>query len=169
MVQEANFAIEIEKIKHHKQLTKTSKLLTLNPFLNENSILRVGGRLHNANVKQNHKHPVLIPHNGHITILLIHKAHLETNHGGIQTTMARLRQEYWIIGAQNSIKKIIHNCVKCTIINAKPLNQLMGNLPMPRVNITRPFAHTGVDYAGPISIRTAKGRGHKTFKQKLFI
>ncbi|XP_036143365.1 uncharacterized protein LOC118645765 [Monomorium pharaonis] len=42
----------------------------------------------------------------------------------------------------------------------------MGDLPRGRVNPAWPFLHTGVDYAGPISIRTSKGQGqraHKTF------
>lgn len=30
--------------------------------------------------------------------------------------------------------------------------------------VSRPFNHTGVDYAGPFNIRTSKGRGHKTYK-----
>lgn len=40
----------------------------------------------------------------------------------------------------------------------------MGNLPRERVTPARPFLRTGVDYAGPIHIRTAKGRGHRTHK-----
>ncbi|KMQ92415.1 hypothetical protein RF55_7605 [Lasius niger] len=43
----------------------------------------------------------------------------------------------------------------------------MGNLPDFRTTPTRPFSHTGVDYAGPILLRTNKGRGHKA--QKAFI
>ncbi|KMQ84485.1 hypothetical protein RF55_17667 [Lasius niger] len=40
----------------------------------------------------------------------------------------------------------------------------MGNLPWARVTPSRPFQHTGVDYAGPILLRTTKGRGHKSSK-----
>lgn len=40
----------------------------------------------------------------------------------------------------------------------------MGNLPGPRVTPSRPFTHTGVDYAGPIRLRTSKGRGQKAYK-----
>lgn len=44
----------------------------------------------------------------------------------------------------------------------------MGDLPESRVNRTvRAFIHTGVDYAGPIAIRIAPGRGHKS--QKAYI
>lgn len=40
----------------------------------------------------------------------------------------------------------------------------MGQLPPARVNPASTFLHTGVDYAGPIQIRTTKGRGHKSYK-----
>ncbi|XP_029168374.1 uncharacterized protein LOC114938560 [Nylanderia fulva] len=40
----------------------------------------------------------------------------------------------------------------------------MGNLPRDRVTPTRSFLSTGLDYAGPISIRTSKKRGHRSQK-----
>ncbi|XP_029172208.1 uncharacterized protein LOC114941390 [Nylanderia fulva] len=40
----------------------------------------------------------------------------------------------------------------------------MGNLPRDRVTPTRPFLSTGLDYAGPILLRTSKGRGHRAHK-----
>lgn len=42
--------------------------------------------------------------------------------------------------------------------------QLMGNLPRKRVVPAKPFLHTGVDNAGPIQLRTTKGRGHRSYK-----
>ncbi|XP_076547098.1 uncharacterized protein LOC143305842 [Osmia lignaria lignaria] len=40
----------------------------------------------------------------------------------------------------------------------------MGQLPLPPVTPSHPFSHTGVDYAGPITLKTWKGRGAKTQK-----
>ncbi|XP_011502773.1 PREDICTED: uncharacterized protein LOC105366139 [Ceratosolen solmsi marchali] len=40
----------------------------------------------------------------------------------------------------------------------------MGQLPVTRVTPSPPFYHTGVDYAGPLTIKTWKGRGAKTHK-----
>ena len=43
-------------------------------------------------------------------------------------------------------------------------HQLMGQLPLPRVTPSRAFTHTGIDYAGPLTLKTWKGRGAKTHK-----
>ncbi|XP_043466349.1 uncharacterized protein LOC122501140 [Leptopilina heterotoma] len=40
----------------------------------------------------------------------------------------------------------------------------MGDLPDFRVTPSRPFSHTGVDYAGPYDVKLSPGRGCKTRK-----
>ncbi|XP_011260138.2 uncharacterized protein LOC105253672 [Camponotus floridanus] len=45
----------------------------------------------------------------------------------------------------------------------------MGDLPSRRVTPARPFLHTGVDYAGPLMLRTSKRRGHRAYKGYLAI
>lgn len=41
---------------------------------------------------------------------------------------------------------------------------MMADLPTPRVAISRPFSHTGIDYAGPFAVRTSKGqKTHKAY------
>jgi len=40
----------------------------------------------------------------------------------------------------------------------------MGYLPQERVTPSRPFLNTGVDYAGPVQLRTTRGRGHRAYK-----
>ncbi|XP_011171896.1 uncharacterized protein LOC105204504 [Solenopsis invicta] len=46
----------------------------------------------------------------------------------------------------------------------------MGELPDFRVNKTsRPFIHTGVDYVGPLLVRTSKGRGYKSHKSYIAV
>ncbi|KMQ91673.1 hypothetical protein RF55_8426 [Lasius niger] len=45
----------------------------------------------------------------------------------------------------------------------------MGDLPPARVTPARPFFNTGVDYAGPVWLRTSKERGHQASKAFLTI
>lgn len=44
------------------------------------------------------------------------------------------------------------------------MQQIMAPLPEYRVKPQRPFLESGVDFAGPIQLRSTAGRGHKSFK-----
>lgn len=67
------------------------------------------------------------------------------------------------------VKRTIHRCLPCLRWRAATTQPAMGNLPRPRVRPSRPFLHTGIDYAGPIMLRTSKGRGQKACKAFLAI
>ncbi|KAL7874933.1 hypothetical protein SRHO_G00059030 [Serrasalmus rhombeus] len=69
LVQREAFAEEIQTLQHRKELVKTSKLHKLNPFLDEQGILRVGGRLMHADLHHHIKHPAVLPAKGHVTRL----------------------------------------------------------------------------------------------------
>ena len=80
-----------------------------------------------------------------------------------------LRENYWILGARNLVRSCVHNCVVCVRFKGSPYTQQMRNLPRERVTPDKPFAKTGVDYAGPFVIRDSPGRGKKTRKCYLAI
>lgn len=80
-VQKVYFQSEITALKQNQRLLTTSKMLTLNPFLDTDNILRVGGRLHHSSVSYQQKHPIILPAKSHLTWLIVNKAHLETLHG----------------------------------------------------------------------------------------
>jgi hypothetical protein len=56
------------------------------------------------------------------------------------------------------VKAIIYQCLPCYRFKAQASKQLMGELPSTRVQPARPFLTTGVDYAGPISLRLGSPR-----------
>ncbi|XP_073942495.1 uncharacterized protein [Choristoneura fumiferana] len=155
---------EIEELKKKGQVKKRSSLITLSPFLDEKGLLRVKGRLHNASISESTKHPLIIPGNQYLTKLIINEAHTKTLHGWNQLMMTYIRSKYWVIGLKSAIRKCIHNCRTCLVDKAKVKHQFMGQLPSVRVNQHRAFLNSGVDYAGPIAIRTSKGRGHQATK-----
>ncbi|GFX59846.1 integrase catalytic domain-containing protein [Trichonephila clavipes] len=47
--------------------------------------------------------------------------------------------------------------------------QRMGDLPMDRVTLKRPFYCCGIDYVGPVSVLKYRGRGAKTTKGYIVI
>lgn len=91
--------------------------------------------------------------------------HLRLLHASTRLTLAQLRERYWIVRARQLVRSVIHKCVRCTRERALSPEQLMGNLPDYRVTRTaRPFVHTGVDYAGPMTVRSTIGCGSKNHK-----
>lgn len=67
------FSYEIDNLAANGMISK-SKLLHLNPFLDPDGILRVGGRLEHANVPYNTRHPIILP-KGRLAELLVRHAH----------------------------------------------------------------------------------------------
>ncbi|XP_029160290.1 uncharacterized protein LOC114932289 [Nylanderia fulva] len=135
-----------------------------NPFLDDQGVLRVGGRLKHALLLYDEKHPVIVPPDSWMTRLLIESCHCRTLHGGVQMTLGLLRLRFWVPRGRTVVKQQLHRCVTCTRWRAATPQPPMGNLPRDRVTPTRPFLSTGLDYAEPIFMRTSKGRGHRAQK-----
>lgn len=163
-VQARFYENDIARLIQKGTLSTKSDLLRLNPFLDENDILRVGGRLQNTKLTDTSKHPIIIPHDSRLTELVINQAHKATLHGGPRLTLAVLRNHWWIIGGNRAVKKHIRTCVTCRRFDNTKQYQQMADLPEPRVTPSRPFTHTGVDFTGQVELKLNKGRGVRTTK-----
>ena len=144
-----------------KHISNTSQIINLNPFLDKNGIIRVGGRLKNAELSYCKKHPVILS-KSYLSSLIIKDAHHSTLHGANRLTEAVIRRQYWIIGLKNAIKSCIRKCCKCIRYNHVTATQMMGDLPDFRVS---PFTYIGVDYAGPFQMSSSNGRERKTIQR----
>ncbi|XP_029155164.1 uncharacterized protein LOC114928246 [Nylanderia fulva] len=163
-IQENVFPLERDALLNNQKISSRSALLTLNPFIGDDQLIRVGGRLSHASIPFTAKHPVILASHPLIKLIIRH-AHLRSLHAGTQLTLATLQQEFWILRARTLIKSVIHQCVACTREKAVHPVQLMGNLPSVRVNApTRAFLHCRLDYAGPVSLRALSGRGRSATK-----
>ncbi|CAB0040671.1 unnamed protein product [Trichogramma brassicae] len=163
-VQAVSFSEELKALSKSKDLPRGSPLRRLRPFLDDQAILRVGGRLDYSALSFNEKHPMIIPKASRFTELLIYQAHQMTLHGGPQLVQSHLCRCWWIIQGRSSIRQLIQSCPTCARYQGRRQEQLMAPLPAPRVTPSRPFTETGLDYAGPFALRTSKGRGQKSFK-----
>lgn len=168
-VQEKEFFDDIRRLKENKVVRMTSNLKTLNPFLDSRNILRVGGRLRNADVTENIKHPIILGKRNDLVMLILADAHIKTMHGGINLMITYLMNKYWILGCKNLVKQYIHKCLTCARQRATRQQQMMGDLPESRVTPSRPFSRSGVDFAGPVYVLNSKGRGAKTSKAYICI
>lgn len=163
--QAETFSKELQCLKSKKILKTTSNILSLNPFLDDNEIIRVGGRIKNSEYHFSKKFPILLPKNHSLTNLVFQQFHTNLLHCGAQQLLASVREYYWPIAGRNCAKQIVHNCIKCFKANPKSVNPLMGNLPAKRLECnTSVFHNVGIDYAGPIMIKDRKTRGARYFK-----
>jgi len=63
----------------------------------------------------------------------------------------------------------MHQCLTCYRFKVQATHQLMGELPSVRVQLSRPFLTTGVDYAGPILLKLGTPRSKIITKGYIFI
>ncbi|XP_059622191.1 uncharacterized protein LOC132265511 [Phlebotomus argentipes] len=163
-VQEEEFSEEIAQCRRGEPISKGSKLFKLLPFLDENQVLRVRGRLKYADLKYDARHPIILPGNHRFVELLIENCHLKNLHAGFNLTTGLLRSEYWIVGARNVTKKVLNRCVTCFRHRPTLQTPVMGDLPAVRVSQIRPFVNTGCDYAEPFEMKTSSLRNARTVK-----
>lgn len=169
IVQQAWFSNDIRSISKGEQLPRSNALVRLTPFIDRDGLLRVGGRLHHANIDPETKHPLILPRNSPLTKLIIANAHEKTLHGGTQVTLGFIRRSHWILGGRAPVRSYILKCVRCARYRGTRAQQLMGQLPASRVTPTRPFYNSGVDYAGPVTLKTWRGRAARSYKGYLAI
>ena len=62
-VQRKHFKEELKALESKEAVEKKSSIYLLKPFLDEEGILRVGGRLRNAPLSEKAQHPVIVPEN----------------------------------------------------------------------------------------------------------
>lgn len=163
------FYSEIQALSCGRQVSSRSKILNLSPFLDQQGILRVGGRLKNAALKYSAKHQILLPADHDLSRLIIRRTHEKNFHAGAQTTLAFVRQEFWPLSARSTIRKMVKGCIIC--IKHRPvISQCkMGDLPARRVQAARPFTVCGVDDGGPLYIKENKRRNAKITKSYMAI
>ncbi|XP_076225075.1 uncharacterized protein LOC116434182 [Nomia melanderi] len=140
LVQKDAFETEITALRANQSLPRSSPLRSLNPFLDNHGILRVGGRLRNNRLL----------------------------HAGCQAVIASLHEWYWPLSCKNTVKRILRRCVRCFRVKPTSEGYQMGSLPAPRVTPARPFNTCGTDYAGPF-FTNERTRGKVTVKTYICI
>ena len=129
-------------------------------FQDEDGVWRCGGRLANATISFQTKHPILLPTNHHITTLIARRAHQRVLHNGVKEILNEIRAKFWIVKGRSFVKKLIHRCVTCRRFEGLPCRGLPPPpLPSFRLRQSPPFTHTGVDFAGPLLVKSTIGTG----------
>uniref|UniRef100_A0A1B0DDA7 Integrase zinc-binding domain-containing protein n=1 Tax=Phlebotomus papatasi TaxID=29031 RepID=A0A1B0DDA7_PHLPP len=111
-------------------IRKFRYLWPLSPFVDNQGLIRVGGRLKNSSESYDVRHPILLPKCD--LALIIAKLHIDHQHIGPQMLLATIRQKYWPLGSRDLTRRVCRLCIKCFKHNPTMLSQLMGNLPPDR-------------------------------------
>ncbi|CAC5397567.1 unnamed protein product [Mytilus coruscus] len=93
-VQAETYNEELLSCVEGKNIPANSSLVSLNPFVDQEGILRVGGRLSHADIGINEQHPIIISGKHHIATLLIRKLHHQVKHQGRLITNGA--QNWWL-------------------------------------------------------------------------
>ncbi|XP_053698901.1 uncharacterized protein LOC128745855 [Sabethes cyaneus] len=163
-VQSQHYQKEINQLERNGEVNLSSSLRQLKPYLDDQHLLRVGGRLQLSELSYGTKHPILLPRNSLLTALILHHEHHEQLHCGPQSLLTAVRRRFWIVGGTSAARKTCRACVECVHAKPAPLHQLMGQIPSDRLTPNSPFSITGIDYAGPINIISRRTRGATSSK-----
>ena len=143
---------EQEVMKRNPNFCKTKS--NLNVYEDNDGLYRVKSRFNEPSLPTKN-YPVLLPEASHFTKLLIRESHERVLHFGIESTLAKVRESYWIIRGRKAVKNILKKCVTCKRFQGRTMTPPESpELPDFRVNHTNsPFSITGLDFAGPLFVK----------------
>jgi len=95
-VQVQYWSEEIADLKAAGRVSKKNKIFRLCAFLDKNQILRVDGRLKNAEtiIDVFQRHPMLIPQTCSVSKLIFRDAHERTMYGGPAAMLSYVRERF---------------------------------------------------------------------------
>ena len=156
--QKRSFMKGINLLKKKKLVGRDSRLRMLNPHLDENDLLRVGGRLTNSARPTTISQPIITDSKDVLMENYYHYLHQLLCHCGPTLLLAYSGSKLHIIGARRLSRRVCSKCVTCRRTKPKTQKQFMAELPAPRVNASPPFTNCGMDFAGPFTIKLGRVR-----------
>ncbi|KAJ8345841.1 hypothetical protein SKAU_G00300340 [Synaphobranchus kaupii] len=156
-LQEQVYEDELQLIRKGVPLPSHNELYRLDAFLDEDGVLKVGGRLCNSSLSNLLKHPAIIPKHHHISKMIIACCHENVKHQGKGLTINEIRSNgYWIPGINRAVATHIRQCMSCRRHRKPTEEQRMADLPPERVDPSPPFTYCGMDCFGPFLVRQGR-------------
>ena len=127
-------------------------------FTDEYGVAHSKGRLSNADLHYTAKYPALLPREHYFTKLVVKGCHERVNHCGVKDTLAELRTQFWVVRGRQFVKSTLTRCIVCKRLEGKSYHEsVITDLPAFRVQEGSAFSKVGVDYCGPLFIKSGKG------------
>ena len=153
---------EIECLARGEPIPKNSKLVKITTIIDDKGLLRVKGRLENAPIDFDAKHPIVVRSKSRFGQLLIAHYHTQLAHGPVDYVYNEIRQRYLVIGGKSAVKKFSQSCLVCKRKKSRPSPPLMSVLPERRVTLyCPPFFHAFVDLFVPIKVKERRSQVKK--------
>ena len=96
-----------------QKIPTSSKIYSLNPFVDDQGMLRVSGRQQKARFSYNSRHPIILDPRHLLTKLLICSEHIRLLHGSSLLVSSSLFCNLHILGGHTAIRSIVRSCVIC--------------------------------------------------------
>ena len=152
---------EAQKPLHSRM--KKGEFKNLSPFTDQQGVVRVGGRVDQAIMSYDTRHPALLPSDHWISTVITRHAH-QYGRSGVAPTTAKTREKYWILKATTLSKLVKFKCGFCKEMAHKTKTQLMADLPALRlVPCTPPSNDTAYDYFGPYTVKIGRNKTAKPY------
>uniref|UniRef100_W8AYL5 Pro-Pol polyprotein n=1 Tax=Ceratitis capitata TaxID=7213 RepID=W8AYL5_CERCA len=160
LVQNWTYPDELRDLSNGDTVSKNSPLFNLTPMVDEEGVLRLSGRIDNAEcVPLNTKRPIILPNSHHLTGLIARYYHEKYKHQNQESIVSAIRRKFWIPNLRRIVKSAAKNCQYCKNKRAEPKPPLMGQLPRDRLTaFVRVFSYTGVDFFGPYFVAVGRRR-----------
>ncbi|XP_049316979.1 uncharacterized protein LOC125779750 [Bactrocera dorsalis] len=154
IVQREAYAAEFQSIENGHDIAHDSTLLQLSPYIDEEGVLRVQGRIDAASwLSISTRRPIILPPDHAFTKLLVLHHHSAMCHQNMEATIGEIRRNYWVPRLRSVLRNVIASCNVCRLNKATPSAPWMGPLPSDRLTpYVRPFSYTGLDYFGPVTV-----------------
>ena len=109
-----------------RRISELKALRFLRLCIDAGSILRVEGRLENAELPLDAKHPIILPCRHALTRLIVLHEHFKAAHAGPSYTFMKTRQRFWIIHGISSVKYFLASCSVCRRYKGTPCLTVNG-------------------------------------------
>ena len=138
--QRNTFLEVLHNLKDKTPVPDSNPISKLAPILDDDGIIRVGGRLKNTQISFDKRHPILLPKDQHVTTLIIRHCHERVRHQGRYLTHGDIRSEgFHIISGKRVIQQHINACILCRRLRRRLQGQIMADLPFDRLDPAPPF------------------------------
>ncbi|KAJ8364608.1 hypothetical protein SKAU_G00134390 [Synaphobranchus kaupii] len=162
-VQREAYSEEMKCISEKRNLPTHSSIRKLNPIMDSDGLLRVGGRISQSQLVLSEINPLIIPGCHYLATLIIRHHHEMVKHQGRHFTEgAILADGLWLVGGKRYIQSTIFKCVTCRKLQGKIGQQQMSDLPAERLSTAPPFTYVGLDIFGPWEVSARRTRGGHT-------